>query len=448
MNRPKIDMQSSSNETSSGGKETRLCIIIDSKMPIIMRVPIPPESMTLGQFKAIASLQTKPYKFYFKSYDCEFGVVKEEVADDDSYLPVDGDRIVAWVITCGAAQSSLFNTRNSCDKLARSDDTSPTHLINKHTPNSVYGYTNSRDDSIIFRVQLELEEHNFLGLTLVGPSDETSSVDKGIYVGEIAQNSAVDQNGLVEVGDRIIEINGLDVRNMRNDDAVVAFRKVVDRRGAINLVLQRDINNEPLSKGRFTLPREYIPKLKYTPPNTTETSFQSCQELPIPDQFNLRRSEKLPPLPHDVRLQRGTHSLPRSITPRSLYTTNACEGQYTDRCLNSRIDSRSFHEPSTPTSNRQFDIGLNCAKDSIYTIYAALKGNANDLEIKDREWLKVVVKNAFLGSMLVKWLSRNVFGFNHRRDVKRYANQMLNLGLIRSPMASGTFSEKCFYTLS
>lgn len=139
---------------------------------------------------------------------------------------------------------------------------------------------------------------------------------------------------------------------------------------------------------------------------------------------------------------RGTHSLPRSITPRSLYYPNQFETQ-------SPI-SRSVYDSVTDLiPMRSLDsTSLHCLKDHIETIYSALKTNPNDLDIRDREWLKMVIKNAFLGSSLAKWLSANVYGFSNKKDVKRYANRMLNLGFIRDPMGSGTFSEKCYYTLS
>lgn len=438
-----------------------------------MRVAASPKNLTLAHFKAIAQLQNESYKYYFKAFDPEFGVVKEEVVDDDSTLPVDGDRIVAWVFSKTDNQSSLFEHENSQNRI---DNESTNESINLPTSkqkrpqpyprsnNSLYYYDQQyrhEEDSQIIEVQLHLNNYNFLGLTLVGPSDGTSSTDGGIYIGNIAKDSVVEQNGRIEIGDKIIEINGLDVRNMRSDDAVATFKSCVDRRGAINLVLQRNTRNNTYNKGRFTLPREYanglIHQQQYSSPKPPQRSPRGFREedLPIPifDFDNTQCTKSTPPPLVPYRMQcsnisRETHSLPRSITPRSLYTTSNFETLPNTSDIRLRVDSRSVYEPSTPTSLRQFESPLHCNRDDIRTVYNALRDDVRSLDIKDREWLKVTVKNAFLGSALVKWLSANLLGFGHRKEVKRYANRMLNEGLIKNPISSGSFSEKCYYTLS
>lgn len=246
-----------------------------------MKVPIPPESMTLAQIKSALALQYGSYKYYFRSHDPEFGEVKEEISDDGARLPHDYDKIVVWIISDNSNHNALFTMSTPSPKLG----------VNP----SVQSYSSNPDQ------------------------------DELIYINQ----------------------------------------------------------NNP----------------------------------------------------------RGTCSLPRSITPRSLYYSNQFETL-------SPI-SRSVYDSVTSIQMRPLDeSSLHCSKDNIQTIYSALRTNPEILEIRDREWLKMVVKNAFIGSSLVKWLSANVYGFSHKKDVKRYANRLLNLGFIRDPMGSGTFSEKCYYTLS
>lgn len=294
---------------------TKLCVIIDSNTPIIMKVQLPATSITLKQFKEITSLDDNCYKFYFKSEDSEFGLVKEEVVDDMSKLPYDSDnKIVAWVISDKLNQSTLFE----------------------------------------------------------------------------------------------------------NPD--------------------------------YDLPSQLSSPAKLTP----------SRPLPLPPQSNqTARSPAESTSAHDYEISSfrlnfrpGTHSLPRSITPRSLYAQNnftssldTCDNNFYDQYT--RHQSRSVYESTSPPSSlRQLDVVLHCTRDDIKTIYSALKKDSASLDIKDREWLRVVIKEAFLGSSLVKWLNRNVYGFNHKRQIKQFANQMLQSGLIRNPMSSGSFSEKCYYSLT
>lgn len=142
------------------------------------------------------------------------------------------------------------------------------------------------------------------------------------------------------------------------------------------------------------------------------------------------------------------YNLPRSMTPRSLYTSSNYDSWVPSSSNFLPLDSRSLHGTSQSSSLRKIDATLHCAKDDIYTIYAAIKSDAESLDIRDREWLKVVVRDAFLGSSLVKWLSRNVYGFGNRSEIKSYANRMLSLGLIKGHIANSNFSGKCYYSLS
>lgn len=285
-----------SPSTTTSNFETKLYVAIESNTPILTKVPIMPGTITLGQFKKITSLQDKCFKFYFRSHDSEFGMVKEELVDDDSIIPVEGDRIVAWVIS------------NSSPPISPS-----------LSPKQSQGF-----------------------------------------------NPATD------------------------------------------------------------LPSPVV--------------YYNDQDLP--------QTPKVPPRPPARGGSLGTNSLPRSLTPRSLYTSSNFENLTSAHDLRLQMDSRSVCEPTTPTSLRQISQTLHCGKDNMYVIYAALKLDSASLDIKDREWLKVSVKDAFLGSTLVKWLSRNVYGFCNRREAKRYASQMFNVGLIKSPMSGANFSDKCYYTLS
>lgn len=341
--------------------ETKLYIIIDSKTPLVLKAPVPPGFLTLGQFKAISSLQDDCYKFYFKSHDSEFGTVKEEVVDDDSVLPVEGEKVVAWVISNKSTQSALFETPVESNQVPQTSE----RCLPRGSPSMVYIH-NSRDH--VYDL-------------MQSPTHESS------------------QNG----------------------------------------------------QNRTHSPTMYRPTFALIP---HQGGFNPVTDLPEPlliDDDNLSTSlHEQGSFGRGVEITRPTaRSLPRSLTPRSLCATSNIENRTSNNDLRLQIDSRSVHEPTTPTSIRQIDIALHCGKDSIHTIYEALRADSASLDIKDREWLKVVVKGAFLGSTLVKWLRRNVYGFRNGSEVRRYADQMLHRALIRSPMSQhATFSEKCYYTLT
>lgn len=70
---------------------------------------------------------------------------------------------------------------------------------------------------------------NFLGISIVGQS--TKSGDDGIYVGSIMKGGAVAQDGRIEPGDMILEVNGISFEDMSNDDAVRTLREQVQQPG-------------------------------------------------------------------------------------------------------------------------------------------------------------------------------------------------------------------------
>ncbi|XP_065565571.1 segment polarity protein dishevelled homolog DVL-3-like isoform X2 [Artemia franciscana] len=75
----------------------------DEETPYMVKIPVPPDEVTLSDFKNI--LNRPNYKFFFKSVDDDFGVVKEEIVEDDARLPCFNGRIVSWLVS--AEESTL-----------------------------------------------------------------------------------------------------------------------------------------------------------------------------------------------------------------------------------------------------------------------------------------------------------------------------------------------------
>ena len=66
----------------------------DEDTPYLVKVPVPPDRVTLGDFKNV--LNKPNCKYFFKSMDDDFGVVKEEITDDTLNLPCFNGRVVSW----------------------------------------------------------------------------------------------------------------------------------------------------------------------------------------------------------------------------------------------------------------------------------------------------------------------------------------------------------------
>lgn len=84
-------------------------------------------------------------------------------------------------------------------------------------------------------------------------------------------------------------------------------------------------------------------------------------------------------------------------------------------------------------------------KMEMLSIARAMASPNSGLEIKDRTWLTIIFRNAFLGSDVVSWLYDFVQGFANRKEAKKYAANLLKNGYIKHALNKNSFSEQCYY---
>ncbi|XP_048460488.1 segment polarity protein dishevelled homolog DVL-3-like [Rhincodon typus] len=90
--------------------ETKIIYHIDEQeTPYLVKLPLPADRVTLADFKQV--LNKPNYKFFFKSMDQDFGVVKEEISDDNAKLPCFNGRVVSWLVS---AEGSHSDTGSTC----------------------------------------------------------------------------------------------------------------------------------------------------------------------------------------------------------------------------------------------------------------------------------------------------------------------------------------------
>lgn len=78
----------------------------------------------------------------------------------------------------------------------------------------------------VMTVELDLEKHKFLGISIVGQNNESG--DGGIYIGSIMKGGAVAADGRIEAGDMLLQVNDVNFEEMTNNEAVDFLRKVVN----------------------------------------------------------------------------------------------------------------------------------------------------------------------------------------------------------------------------
>lgn len=219
--------------------------------------------------------------------------------------------------------------------------------------------------------------------------------ESGLYVGQIFDRGAVALDGRIDVGDMISEINNIDLSNYSSEEAVGMLKKAVEKQ-YITLTIVKTGGNKKAAPAILRNPRaepirpiEMNEWLKAMP----SISEESCS-TPIPDDWPTNSSAS------------GT---PFGGPPPNIH------------CL-------------TVTTDK---------KDLVQAMVAPGSG----LEIKNHEWLKILIPMSFLGKDLVDWLLDHVQGLKNRDDACKYAGKMLKEHYIVQPNGKKKFSENCYYVV-
>ncbi|KAJ7421493.1 Segment polarity protein dishevelled DVL-3 [Willisornis vidua] len=246
----------------------------------------------------------------------------------------------------------------------------------------------------IITVTLNMEKYNFLGISIVGQSNDRG--DGGIYIGSIMKGGAVAADGRIEPGDMLLQVNDVNFENMSNDDAVRVLREIVSKPGPISLTVAKCW--DPTPRSYFTIPRAE----------------------PV------RPIDPAAWISHTTAL---TGAFPRyGMSPSMSITTS------TSSSLTSSIPEAEKLEESPLT-----------VKSDMATIVKVMQLPDSGLEIRDRMWLKITISNAVIGADVVDWLYTHVEGFKDRREARKYASSMLKHGYLRHTVNKITFSEQCYY---
>lgn len=246
----------------------------------------------------------------------------------------------------------------------------------------------------IITVTLNMEKYNFLGISIVGQSNERG--DGGIYIGSIMKGGAVAADGRIEPGDMLLQVNDINFENMCNDDAVRVLREIVHKPGPVSLTVAKCWDPNP----------------------------NSCFALP--------RSEPIRPID------------PAAWVSHTAAMTGVYPPYGMSPSMSTVTSTSSSISSSIPETERFDDYHLSVHSD-MATVAKAMACLDSGLEVRDRMWLKITIANAFIGSDVVDWLFHHVEGFADRREARKYASNLLKAGFIRHTVNKITFSEQCYY---
>uniref|UniRef100_A0A9L0SV77 Dishevelled segment polarity protein 1 n=1 Tax=Equus caballus TaxID=9796 RepID=A0A9L0SV77_HORSE len=429
--------------------ETKIIYHMDEEeTPYLVKLPVAPERVTLADFKNVLSNRpVHAYKFFFKSMDQDFGPNvassrdgmdnetstesmvshrrervrrrnREEATRTNGHLRGDRRRDLGLppdstsTVLSSELESSSFIDSDEDDNTSRlsssTEQSTSSRLIRKHKrrrrkqrmrqtdrASSFSSITDSTMSLNIITVTLNMERHHFLGISIVGQSNDRG--DGGIYIGSIMKGGAVAADGRIEPGDMLLQVNDVNFENMSNDDAVRMLREIVSQTGPISLTVAKCW--DPTPRSYFTIPRA----------------------------DPVRPIDPAAWLSHTAAL---TGALPR-------YGTSPCSSAV------SRTSSSSL--TSSVPGAAQLEEAPLTVKSDMGAIVRVMQLPDSGLEIRDRMWLKITIANAVIGADVVDWLYTHVEGFKERREARKYASSMLKRGFLRHTVNKITFSEQCYY---
>merc|ERR1719270_2153991 len=282
---------------------------------------------------------------------------------------------------------------------------------------SISSVTDSTLSLNIITVTLNMDTVNFLGISIVGQSNQAEGGDGGIYVGSIMKGGAVALDGRIEPGDMILQVNDINFENMSNDDAVRVLRDVVQKPGPIKLVVAKCWDPNP--KDYFSVPR--TEPVRPIDPGAWVAHTAAVRGLEIPQYPGAGGP--------------AVGGYPGAGAGVGLIGSGV-------RCPSVRTLTGSS-SPSLASTVQERSLTIQSGMKAICT---NMMRQDSGLEVRDRMWLKINIPQAFIGADVVNWLFTNVAGFADRREARKYASQMLKAGFVRHTVNKSSFSEQCYYT--
>ncbi|XP_076420526.1 multiple PDZ domain protein isoform X3 [Peromyscus maniculatus bairdii] len=138
------------------------------------------------------------------------------------------------------------------------------------------------------RVELWREPSKSLGISIVGGRGMGSrlsngEVMRGIFIKHVLEDSPAGKNGTLKPGDRIVEVDGMDLRDASHEQAVEAIRKA----GNPVVFMVQSIINKPRKSPLPSLPHNLYPKYSFSSTNPFADSLQLTTDKELQHSSNL-----------------------------------------------------------------------------------------------------------------------------------------------------------------
>ncbi|XP_073795236.1 segment polarity protein dishevelled homolog DVL-1 isoform X9 [Danio rerio] len=482
--------------------ETKIIYHIDEEeTPYLVKLSVSPEKVTLADFKNV--LNNRPvnsYKFFFKSMDQDFGVVKEEISDDNAKLPCFNGRVVAWLVLAEGTHSDGGSQCTESHKellppLERTggigDSRPPSFHANAvssrdglDTETGTESLQSQRRERERDRAHRRTREGEFPRVNGHPKSERLNRDSAVVYDSASVMSSELESSSFIDSDDdasshrlssstgqsslsRSTRIHKLKRRRPKDHkmNRSSSFSSITDSTMSLNIItvtlnmvlsvfvtekynfLGISIVGQSNDRGDGGI---YIGSIMKGGAVAADGRIEPGDMLLQVNEVNFENMSN----DDAVRILREIVSKPGPISltvakcwdpsPRSYFTIPRAEPVRP-------IDPAAWITHTTalsgPYPHYEFDdLPLSVSKTDMATIVKVMQLPDSGLEIRDRMWLKITIANAVIGADVVDWLFSRVEGFKDRRDARKYASSLLKHGYLRHTVNKITFSEQCYYT--
>ncbi|KAI8117100.1 Segment polarity protein dishevelled [Lucilia cuprina] len=452
-----------------GGQETKVIYHIDDETtPYLVKIPIPSAQVTLRDFKMVLNKQNNNYKYFFKSMDADFGVVKEEIADDATILPCFNGRVVSWLVSADGTNQS-----DNCSDMPNSecgDIRQPVRPAQPPPPPQKMGggglgagsmggligdggvitnpmmqppppltyqsasvLSSDLDSTSLFGTESEvtfdrdLTDYSSVQRLQVRKKPQrrkkrAPSISRTSSYSSITDSTMSLNIITVNINMEAVNFLGISIvgQSNRGGDGGIYVGSIM-KGGAValdgriepgDMILQvNDVNFENMTNDEAVrVLREVVQK-----PGPIKLVVAKCWDPNPKGYFTIPRTEPVRPIDPGAWV---AHT-------QALTSQDSIIHPDIPEPIKERLDQNNLEE----------------------IVKAMIKPDSG-LEIRDRMWLKITIPNAFIGADAVNWVLENVEDVQDRREARRIVSAMLRNNYIKHTVNKLTFSEQCYYVIN
>ncbi|XP_053949582.1 segment polarity protein dishevelled [Anastrepha obliqua] len=464
-------------DADKNSHETKVIYHIDDETtPYLVKIPIPSAQVTLKDFKMVLNKQNNNYKYFFKSMDADFGVVKEEIADDSTILPCFNGRVVSWLVSADGTNQS-----DNCSELPASECEVRPNMRGAQQQKIGSGGVAGMMGVGMSAMGVGGGGGGVVGVGIANTGVITNPMMQHplTYQSASVLSSDLDSTSLFGTESEITldrdmtdysSVQRLQVRKKpqrRKKRApsmsrTSSYSSITDSTMSLNIITV-SINMEAVNFLGISIVGQsnrggdggiYVGSIMKGGAVALDGRIEPGDMILQVNEVNFENMTN----DEAVRVLREVVQKPGPIklvvakcwdpNPKGYFTIPRTEPvrPIDPGAWVAHTQALTAHDSIIPDIPEPIKERLD--QNNLEEIVKAMTKPDSGLEIRDRMWLKITIPNAFIGADAVNWVLENVEDVQDRREARRIVSAMLRNNYIKHTVNKLTFSEQCYYVVN